>query len=315
MKALGLLVTWLSIGASVVLAQEPADTVPAEDPPVEGEDFRVFRADGSAAALDEVLEELDAVDVLLVGEEHGNRVGHGVEEALLRGAVERYRASSRWVTLSLEMFERDVQYVLDEYLAGLITETHFLESARPWPGYEDRYRPLIELAREQGLPVVAANAPRRYVNRVTREGPEALDALGPLAKFFLPPLPYPGPSEAYRDQWNEIMAAAMGDSTEAHAEGRSYAGSENALQAQALWDASMGHAITEALDVSSDRVVLHFAGSFHVERGTGIAERIEDYRPGTSVLSVVMTEVGEEASLAWDAETHTGLADFVILTR
>lgn len=315
MKPLALFAAWISVGASVLPAQEPTDPVSEEGTPVEGEDFRVFRADGSAAAFDDVLAGLDTVEVLLVGEEHGNRVGHRIEEALLREAVERYRGSTRWLTLSLEMFERDVQYVLDEYLDGLITETHFLDSARPWEEYGVRYRPLIELARQEGMPVVAANAPRRYVNRVTREGPEALEDLGPLARFFLPPLPYPGPSEAYRAQWNEIMAAAMGDSTEAHAADRDYAGSENALQAQALWDASMGHAITGALDVSPDRVVLHFAGSFHVERGTGIAERIEDYRPGTSVLSVVMTEVGEESPLEWDAEAYGGLADFVVLTR
>jgi uncharacterized iron-regulated protein len=62
------------------------------------------------------------------------------------------------------------------------------------------------------------------------------------------------------------------------------------------------------------RLVLHFAGSFHVERGTGIAERIEDYRPGTRLLSVVMTRFDGDAP-EWDGESHAGLGDFVILTR
>ena len=289
--------------------EEPAPSLPEDH-------FSVYRADGTDASLDDVLAALDGVDVLLVGEEHGNPVGHRLEEALLNGAVERVRGTARWVTLSLEMFERDVQYVLDEYLSGLITEQHFLDSARPWPDYENRYRPLVELAREEGLPVVASNAPRRYVNRVTREGPGALDVLGPLARFYLPPLPYPGPSAEYRAQWDDVMAEAMaaagahGDSTAA----RDYAGSENALQAQALWDAAMGHAITEGLDVAPGALVVHFAGSFHVERGTGIAERIEDYRPGTRVLTVVMTQVDANVG-AWDDASHRGLADFVILTR
>jgi uncharacterized iron-regulated protein len=221
----------------------------------------------------------------------------------------------------MEMFERDVQYIVDEYLAGLITETHFLDSARPWEDYAVRYRPLVELARSEGLPVVAANAPRRYVNRITREGRNALEALGPLARFYLPPLPYPEPSAAYRAQWDAIMAAAMeamADSTGGHGatppEARAYAGSENALQAQALWDAAMGDAVADALNVAPERVVLHFAGSFHVERGTGIAERIEDYRPGTRVLSVVMTQP-EGGIDAWSVEDHGGLGAFVVLTR
>lgn len=304
----------LGLPHAPVAAQEPGDTVRA----VEGDDFRVYRGDGSPASLADVLEGLDGVEVLLVGEEHGDMVGHRVEEALLRGAVERYRGTPRWVTLSMEMFERDVQYVLDEYLDGLISETHFLDGVRPWQDYRDRYRPLVELARTEGLPVVAANAPRRYVNRVTREGPASLEDLGPLARHFLPPLPYPGPSDDYRAQWNRIMEEAMAaaDSAGGHGatdQGRAYAGSENALQAQALWDAAMGYAITEALEVSPSRLILHLAGSFHVERGTGIPERIEGYRPGTRILTLVMTHIGDPA--AWDDEDHRGLADFVVLTR
>jgi uncharacterized iron-regulated protein len=313
MKSLILLLALALPPTASAWAQSSADTVEIS----EGVDYRVYRSDGTEAVLADILDAMDGVEVVLVGEEHGNRVGHALEELLVSGALERFRTSPRWVTLSLEMFERDVQHVLDEYLAGEISESHFLESARPWDGYAVRYRPLVELARAEGLPVVAANAPRRYVNRVTREGPESLEALGPLARFYLPPLPYPGPSDAYRAEWDAIMAAAMRAAAEAHgdsSEVREYAGSENALQAQALWDASMGHAIAEALSVSSGRLVLHFAGSFHVERGTGIAERIEDYRPGTRVLSVVMTRFEGDAP-SWDEAAHRGLGDFIILTR
>jgi uncharacterized iron-regulated protein len=284
---------------------------------VPGEDYRVFHSDGREASLADVIAAVDGVDALLVGEEHGNRVGHRLEEAILRGVVERLRGTPRWVTLSMEMFERDVQYVLDEYLEGLITETHFLDSARPWEEYAIRYRPLVELAREEGFPVVAANAPRRYVNRVTREGPGSLSVLGPLARFYLPPLPYPGPSAAYRAQWDAVMAEAMAAMPEGHgdsASSRGYAGSENALQAQALWDAAMGEAIIRALDVAPGAVVVHFAGSFHVERDTGIPERIEGYRPGTRVATVVMT-TPEDGNLVWNGDQHAGLGDFVILTR
>ena len=314
MKVMILLLTLLIPMAGHARAQEHGEA----DGFAEGVDYRVYRGDGTEARLSDVLAAMGGADAVLVGEEHGNAVGHAVEERLLAGAIERYGGSpDRWVILSLEMFERDVQYVLDEYLAGQISESHFLESARPWDGYADRYRPLVELARSEGVPVVAANAPRRYVNRVTREGPESLQSLGPLARFFLPPLPYPGPSDAYRAQWDEIMAAAMRAAAEAHGDStavREYAGSENALQAQALWDASMGHAVAGALSIMPGGLVLHFAGSFHVERGTGIAERIEDYRPGTRVLSVVMTQAEGDVP-EWDAAGHAGLADFVILTR
>ena len=183
----------LLLMATPLAGQESAHPDPVE--PVEGTDYVVYEADGDAASFADLLEELDDAEAVLVGELHNDMVGHGVQAQLLGAAIRRFgpgAEESRPVVLSMEMFERDVQYVVDEYLAGLISEDHFLRSSRPWDDYENRYRPLVEMAREAGVPVVAANAPRRYVNRVTREGPESLADLSETARSFLPPLPYPG---------------------------------------------------------------------------------------------------------------------------
>jgi len=58
---------------------------------------------------------------------------------------------------------------------------------------------------------------------------------------------------------------------------------------------------------------MHVSGSFHVAEGTGIAERIAGYRPGTRVTSVVLTRTHDVD--AWSASEHGALADFVVLTR
>ncbi|HET9949002.1 MAG TPA: ChaN family lipoprotein, partial [Longimicrobiales bacterium] len=255
------------------------------------------------------LEASDTSDVLLVGERHDDLVGHAVERELFRGALERAgrAAPPRDVVLSLEMFERDVQIVVDEYLAGLISEEHFIQSARAWDEYRIHYRQLVELAKERGVPVVAANAPRRYVNLVAERGPAALEELSDAAKAWLPPLPYPPASDRYRAEWERVMAQAA-DSSERHdADLGSYA-----LDAQALWDAAMGHAIALALVRDLGALVLHVAGSFHIAHGTGIPERIVDYRPGTRVTTVVIEPADDPA--AWDPGAHAGLADFVVLT-
>ena len=47
-------------------------------------------------------------------------------------------------------------------------------------------------------------------------------------------------------------------------------------------------------------------------RGTGIPERIADYRPGTRVTTVVIA-TAEDVD-AWDEAEHAGLGDFVVLT-
>jgi len=296
-------------------ARDPAATTDSTSDGVirEGTDYRIYDRWGNPTSLLAVVGSSVADEVLLVGEEHDDMVGHELEDMLLETVVKEVGTSDsgRTVVLSMEMFERDVQYIVDEYLAGLISEDHFLRSARPWDDYGSRYRALVERAKAEGLPLVASNAPRRYVSRVTAHGPGSLLELSSEARRFLPPLPYPGPSELYREQWDAVMEAA----TEGHGDegGGGYAADPNVIYSQALWDASMAHAITQALVRHMDGLVVHFAGSFHVERGTGIPERIADYRPGTRVTTVVMTKVDDVD--AWSAEEHGALADFVVLTK
>eukprot|EP00961_Rhodomonas_salina_P057762 776142-Rhodomonas_salina.6 len=53
----------------------------------------------------------------------------------------------------------------------------------------------VEFARQNSIPVVAANAPRRYVSRVGSAGRGILSLLPPQALQFLPPLPYAAASK------------------------------------------------------------------------------------------------------------------------
>jgi len=321
-------------------AQHPSTPQAATEAPVEGIAFRVYDSKGRSRSFADILKAMDDADAVLVGETHDDGVGHGVEAQLLYRAAERFGAvgdqatTKRPVVLSMEMFERDVQYILDEYLQGLITEAQFKSSARPWPRYDTDYRPMVEFARAHGIPVVAANAPRRYVNRVSRLGPASLDELSATAKEYLPPLPYPPASKEYAAQFNALMGEMMqaqqpkADSTAGSAaEGDSGSPADtaapradpamhsmgNALSAQALWDAAMGNAVANALDQRQHALVIHYVGSFHVEKGTGIPERVADYRPGTRILTVVL-EPTDDIN-AWQNDEDRGLGDFVVLTK
>lgn len=316
-------------GAAAQQPPPPRPAAPAAPVVVEGVDFRVYDHRGRAKSFADVLEAMDETDALLVGETHDDVVGHGVEAQIFIRAAERMGAGAperRPVVLSLEMFERDVQYIVDEYLADLITEEQFKKSSRPWERYDADYRPMLEYAHEHGLSVVAANAPRRYVNRVSRLGPASLEQLSAAAKAALPPLPYPGPSEPYAAKWNALMAemmTSMRPSPDSAAAPRMPAvpaqappsehGVGNALYAQALWDAAMGHAVTTALDTHPGALVIHYVGSFHVESGTGIPERVRDYRPRTRTRIVLLQPAGDVN--AWNDEEYRDLGDFVILTK
>ena len=298
-------------------------------------EYRVFTGAGEPATLDDIVAEMARHEVVFIGEAHDDPTGHMLEAELLLRAHESYGAAGsngdppRPVALSLEFFQRDVQPILDEYLADLITERAFRTDSRPWPRYETDYRPLIELSKERGLPVIAANAPRRYVTRVSSQGRESLEALSPGALESLPPLPYGEPSEAYRDQWIRVISDVMRqegtkcgrpipepeDGEEpAHAEAPvgTHDNMGNQLHGQALWDASMAYWISDHLSREPDALVLHMVGGFHVARGTGTPEHLEAYRPGTSDLIVMLRPV--EDIETFEAAPAGEWGDFVIQT-
>ena len=166
--------------------------------------FRAFDAKGNPATIDQIITAIGENEAIFLGEQHDDAVGHAVQMEIFKRAVAKYSADRR-IALSLEMFERDVQIVLNEYLSGLITEPQFMSSSRPWGNYKTDYRPLIELAKEKKLPVIAANAPRRYVNMVSRGGRYALTGLTKEAKKWIAPLPYGEPSDAYAKKFKAYM--------------------------------------------------------------------------------------------------------------
>ena len=113
----------------------------------------------------------------------------------------------------------------------------FLKNSRPWGNYQTDYRPLVEFAKENKLKVIAANAPRRYVNMVGRLGKDSLNKLSPNAKQWIAPLPFADSSKIYTDKFNKMM--------QGH-------GSENILHSQTLWDATMSYSISEHFDKSKN---------------------------------------------------------------
>ena len=130
----------------------------------------VESASGHAVTPEQMADALARSDVVVLGEEHDNDAGH----ALQLRTVELLHERRPRMAIALEMFERDVQEVLDRYLAGTIDEDEFLKAARPWRNYARHYRPIVEYARAHGLPVLAANLPLELARKASRQGAAAL---------------------------------------------------------------------------------------------------------------------------------------------
>ena len=274
--------------------------------PLTDQNYRVFRGDGKPATLDDIITAARCVNVTFIGETHDDAVAHYLEAEILKRVAGPERA------LSLEMFDRDVQSVVNEYLNGMIEERDLIASGRAWSNYRSDYRPLVEIAKENHMPVIAANAPKRYVDIVSKKGQTALLSLNAEAKRTLPPLPYAAPSQAYRERFEREMNGETGKTRGPRKADAEHHASDFALQAQSLWDAAMAYSVDEFLNEHRDKHVLQINGSFHSEYRQGILEHLERYRPGTT--SLVITILRDKSFPSWRAIDMNGTGDFVIAT-
>jgi uncharacterized iron-regulated protein len=209
-------------------------------------------------------------DVLFFGEEHNDSTGHILELELFKQLAQQYPGKT---ALSMEIFTTDCQLVLNEYLNGFIREKNLVSDARTWPNYKD-YRPMVELAKQSQIPIVAANAPSRYTNMVTRGGLNSLQQLDAQAKDYLPPLPIDTATGIYYDKFVKIMG------------GHAAMAGMQIYQSQSLWDATMGWSIARFYKNHSNFKIMQINGGFHSEEKLGAVAQLKKYAPKVRVITI-----------------------------
>jgi uncharacterized iron-regulated protein len=247
--------------------------------------------------IDKIVTDMVDADVLFFGEEHNDSAGHYLENRIFRALHAQYADK---VVLSMEMFETDGQLVLNEYLGGTIDEARFSRDIRLWSNYKD-YRPMIEYAKQNKIPVIAANPPRRYVNLVSRRGMRSLDSLTKDAKKFLPPLPYDTLTGRYREKFVEIMKGGPGGDN------------PNVYYSQSLWDAGMSYSIYKFLKDNKHKKVFHCVGGFHCEEKLGTAAQLQMRNKKLKILNIASFSDVSFMNPEWEKFSYKG--DYIILTN
>lgn len=226
--------------------------------------------------------ELAQADVVFFGEQHDDPATHRMQLALLE-AIGRRRGN---IVLSLEMFERDVQPQLSQYMAGQLPEESFLAGSRPWPRYATDYRGLVELARARGWPVVAANVPRPMASAVSRAGLAYLDTI-PADRRALAAAELSCPEN---DDYARRFLATMEGMPTNHGGGpEDPAAARQTLlriyQAQCVKDETMAESIAAAW--APGTLVVHMNGAFHSDFHLGTVSRVKSRLPKGSRIAVV----------------------------
>ncbi|MGD9688167.1 MAG: ChaN family lipoprotein [Phycisphaerales bacterium] len=321
---------WIGIviaGSLGACASRPAPAAAPRLVPAErARALPIFDRAGAPVEWKALVSACAAADAVLIGEAHGQPEGQAFEEALFRDVL----AAAPGAVAALEFFERDQQPDLDDYLLGVTDEAAMRTATSRSPsGYPPGHRAMVEASRAAARPVIAANAPRRYVRLARTDGYERLAALSPSqrALFRIPSLL---PQGRYRDDFFRVMGAdpaaadvepaapdAQDTDSPAHGDARASAATtvEGMFRAQSLWDWTMADSVARALGVAgpapetgAPRPVVLVVGVFHVEHGGGLVQALRLLRPDTRIVTVCMALTGETSPRAEDKDR----ADFVV---
>ena len=257
-------------------------------------------ATGSVFGPADLPKRLEGVRLLLVGESHTDAESHRIERRVLEELV---RAGRR-VTVGVEMYPYTAQAALDEWSAGRVTEDAFLETSRwykNWGYHWLYYRDVFAFVREQGLPLVAVNAPREVVSAVRKKGFQGLTAEEAAH--------VPTEIDSKSADHLRLFKASFG-------EGSFHAGMDDAawqamLDAQCTWDATMGFHAVQPLrrDEDPKSIVVVLVGAGHVQYGLGIERQVRRTFPGR-IASLIPVPVRDDEHGAIES-VQASYANFV----
>ena len=281
--------------------------------------FVAFRSDKPAYQLytptlkvttyAKLLHQAADADVVLFGELHNNPICHWLELQLAKDIQARKKGD---LVLGAEMFETDNQAALTHYIQGQTTAKELATQARLWDNYETDYKPITDFAREQHIPFIATNVPRRYARLVSRQGLSALDTISAEAKSQMAPLPLtvdltlPG-YKAMMDMMSEPGHGATGSPAHSTSAATTGLPAANFARAQAIKDATMAHFILQNL--KPGQTFLHLNGDYHSKNFEGIVWYLRQQRPNLKILTLSSVEIPDTDKPNRD---NRNLADFVL---
>ena len=251
--------------------------------------YQLFTAKGKKVSYKKMLKKLKQANIILFGESHNDPIAHWLQLEVTQSLY-----ASKPIVIGAEMFERDNQTALTQYLSNEIDRKALDTLVRLWNNYPTDYEPIVEFAKSNYIAVIATNIPRRYASMVFKEGFEVLEKLTAIEKKWIVPLPIPYDKELPGYKNMLTMMEGMHQS-------------ENLPKAQAIKDATMAYSILEYFD--KQKIFLHLNGSYHSDNYEGILWYLKQTQPDLNYFTISTVAQKKVDKLAKD---HFGKADFII---
>lgn len=250
------------------------------------------------ATVQDIVKAAKGKRFVFLGENHATTDHQQMEAEVIAALV----GAGRKVVVGMEMYQRPKQSWLDQWSANSISENDFLDKS-DWKGQWGFdfafYRPVFQVVRDNGVPLIGLNVPRTWVRAVGQKG---FAGLPDEAKPELPANMDLG-NKNHRAMWDAMLGGSGHPMT-----GPSV---ENMYAAQVLWDESMADTAVKYLNGSSadsNTVFVVIAGSGHVMYKQGINWRIAKRKAGDGVTVIMVQSDGP-------ATVSRGIGDFVYVTQ
>lgn len=227
--------------------------------------------DHATVDIPTMIDEIGSVPIVFVGELHDDMQHHKLQLEVMQ----RLKAQGKSLAIGMEMFEISSQGTLDAWSSGRISRGAFIRTYQrnwrhiPYWLYED----IFNYARDNRIPIIALNAPRGIVTKVSRNG---FSSLNSDERQQLPP----GADEPVSDTYLDFIR-------------RSYAvhGSNgdqfrNICEAQMLRNRVMASRIRDYHQRHPDRVMVVIAGGGHARKKGGIPAEL-----GTIPYKIILPPV------------------------
>jgi uncharacterized iron-regulated protein len=268
-----------------------ASSAYAQDKPA----YMLYNGEGKEVHYSKMLRTLLEADLVFFGETHNDPISHWMELELVS---DLFAEKGNKLAVGAEMFEADDQLILTEYLKGLTDDKRYEDEAKLWKNYKTDYKPVLKFCRDNRIPFIATNVPRRYASLVSYGGFDTLSYLSQEALRYMAPMPifYDAEVKCYKD----MLSMGGGHGTASM--------STNFPKAQALKDATMAWFIAQHWKPGD--LFYHFNGSYHSQNHEGIIWHLNKYIPGLKVVTIQQVNQKDITKLE---DENKGLADFILV--
>ena len=229
-------------------------------------------------SFQELAQRLQTKRVVFVGETH-DRYDHHINQLLILRAMHRQNSK---LGIGVEWFQQNFQPVVNNYLAGKITEDQLLAQTdyyNRWRYDFRMLRPILEYAKANHLPVIALNAPAELTSKVGMEG---LSSLSKEERAQLPEEITPA-AGSYLNKLRQVFA------DHAHGHGQF----ENFAMVQRIWDEAMAANIVKFLQANDSSRMVVFAGSGHINSTAAIPSDVGRRMPSITKATIHSVDVRE----------------------